>query len=337
MKSWKYIISAAAAFAFLFTGCGGGGGGDGGTSTPNEESTFTETNAGELMTRIEGLVTGCDYVEDVNASAQYGTVLPAGLIHNIRYSPEFDAIIQSRAARANVPIELNCTTGTITGTVAEDLSLVSIDFNQCNLSENTLQGTTIDGPLNIGITGLATDDLIDIDLNGTDTNLSTIDFDNVVLTASTTGLRVTDTNLSQDITLVLTGFSVNAGAQTAASPVTIALTHVGVTDHVNSSNSFQLDSCSGVAYTNLTGDSVLDPTTCTYTDEDGSFTITSDGGLVLDGMDGTVDGSVTVTATDGTTMVFTFADSTGEVDVNLNGEDFGTLDCTAVDMSELTF
>lgn len=317
MKSWNHIVSAAAVFAFLLSGCGGGGG-DGGSSTPNEQSTLTEANVGEFMTKVEGLVPGCDFVGDVNATARYGTVLPAGIIHNIRYSPEFDAIIQSRA---NIPIDQDCTTGSVTGTVAQDYSVVNLTFNQCNLSSLTSQNTTINGQLNLTSSGW-------------DGNLS--NFSSVTVTASTgsSGIRVTDTNLSQDVTLVLTGFSVNTGEQTQASPATVTLVRLALTDHLDSSESFQLDNCSGVGYTNLTGDSVLDLTTCTYTDEDGSFTVTSDG-LLLDAVDGTVNGSVTVTATDDSEMVFTFTDSLGEVDVNLNGQDFGTLDCTGVDTSGL--
>lgn len=308
MKHWLNLLTVTAVATFVYTGCGGGGDSGG---TPTTPSTLTTENAGAFLERVSSTIPGCTYNSTVMTSAQYSVIVPT-VITNVTSSSAFKAVQQADPA----PQTIDCLNldsiveGNITLTSNADQTAIAATFDHCNLGSLTQQNTTINGLVNLGITQ---------DTNGTLTSI----------TASTgsSGITIVDTNVSQNINLVLSGFIVDIGEGTATDPLAVTLGTLKFTDNNVAAQSFTVSNCYATEYADMTGDMYLDLDRCSYTDINGTFTFASNGPIVAS-TGGTLNGSVTVTATDDSNMVFSFVDSTGIVDVTLNGNAFGTMDCT---------
>lgn len=308
MKNWKQLIGITTVTAFLLVGCSSDGG-DGDDGTP---SSITEENAGEFLKKVEATVPGCTYVENTAAVAHYTAALPA-VVENVRYSTAFDVIMHAPAAQSE---ELNCTNtvgavdGKIVMTSNADQTEISAEFQNCHLGFITGQETKINGQLNLGLT----------------VDPATMDYTSITASTGPSGITVIDTNVSQNVTLALTGFNITMNEASQSSPTTVTLGHFGVTDNLNSSESFRLDNCSASGYEDTVAmQTHMNLAQCSYTDKDGTFSVSSNDIVVNN--TGEINGAVTVLANDGTSMVFTLTDSVGEATVKVNGADYGTLDC----------
>ena len=316
MKHWLNLLTVTAVATFVYTGCGGGGDSGG---TPTTSSTLTAENADAFLERVSSTIPGCTYSGTAMASAQYSVIVPT-VITNVTSSSAFKAAQNADPATQTIEC-LNLDSiaeGNITLTSNVDQTAISATFNQCNIGSLTQQNTTIDGLVNLGLSK---------DANGTLTSI----------TASTgsSGITVVDTNVSQNINLVLSGFKVEVGDGTSTNPLAVTLGTLKFTDKIVAAQSFTVSNCYATEYADMTGDIYLDLDRCSYTDVNGTFAFASEGPIVAS-TDGTLNGSVKVTATDDSNMVFTFTNSTGIVDVTLNGSAFGTMDCTeaATDLTD---
>lgn len=326
MKTSKYLFTVMTVALLTLAGCGGSSGGDstpppvddatGGGTNPIQ-STFSSDSGDKFLTKLDTIVPGCTYVENSTSPSRYSGAL-AGTFTNVRLSEPFRAdglVIEDQT------LECKNTSATVEGAIVvtanEDSSQISADFQNCALGSFTQQNTKVNGLLNISFIQ------------------DTVTGEPISVAASTgnTGVTVVDTDADQDVTLVMTGTNeVTMGENTQADPTVIDMSHVALTDRIDATQSFVIDNCKATIW--QSGENAyLNLEKCTYADTTGTFT--NSGEFVTNNATGMTSGALTSIAGDGTKMVMTMDDSTGLIDVAIDGASPVTLDCTDVDTDAL--
>ncbi len=325
MKTSKYLFTAMTVALLTFAGCGGsssdsspavgddnsgGGGGSGAT-----QSTFSDDKSAEFLTRIQTVVPGCTVVGSDSAPARSSGALPA-VVKKVQFSDSLTLDILETSSQTSECTDKDGTVaGAMTMTGSEDGSEMSIDLQNCNLGSFTQQDTLVNGQLNLAM------------------NQDSVSDDFISISASTgaTGVSLIDTDVEQNVKLTMTGTNtLTMGSMTQADPTVIDISHVALIDNVDATQSFVLDDCQATMW-EIGGDSYLNLKQCTYTEDGGTFT--NSGEFVTNEATGMTSGTMTTTASDGTDMVFTMDDSSGMIDVAVDGQTPVQLDCTAVDTS----
>ncbi len=322
MSNWKHILFIAVASSFLLVGCGGSSSSDGDsddgdptgdTGTTTGTSTFSDESADAFLTRIETTIPGCTYVNNSTSSARYSAAIP-GVVSQVRESNTFNVdALEATSESMECTNASGVVDGAIVMTTNEEASEMSIDFQECNLGNYTDQNTNIDGFVTIAT--------VQDEVTGEPSSFSA--------STGATGVTIIDnTDEAQNVTLVLTGTNTLVmGEATEADPTIVNIEHLVLTDNLDSSNSFQIDSC--IAKTWDVGDNTyLELQGCDYQDADGVYTNT--GTVVTNNLTDEATGTITSTASDGSTMVLTLADN-GLIEVAVDGAAPVILDCSEVD------
>jgi len=336
----SHLLMTIMTVAFLtLAGCGSSGGGGTPTAAGDDSSgsgtgggsgatqtTINDQSGQKLLTRLDDAIPGCHYAQRSTTAVRQSSTLPS-TIKKIHLPDTFDTITLDTNTQLQ---EFPCTdsdgnaNGQIVMTTYPDQSAIDINFESCHM-----QTTTIDGALEITLVqDELTNEITAASASTPATGVRIINQDPASpedVTLVLTDVAITGLNgLSLDQASLSTALNASASAATTGSQ-TITLKHLGLTDNNDNTQSVAFDNCNVTATEN--GDTnTVKITQCTITDNDGTYDVSSTDIVQNVNSDQTT-GVVTVRASDGSTMTFTFDESTGEVLVAVNGETPQSLDC----------